>query len=120
MYARRAARNSASAGSRASSSAAETGDEPPAEVAHVPVPRVHPEQAGLVAELLRVARRATHDLGPVGGQSRDVLGVQVAVGEGVVELRVGEAAGMMRRGQGLEGRLAAGEREQRLPHNGGV
>jgi hypothetical protein len=45
-----------------------------------------------------------------------VLGGQVGVRERVVELRVGQAARVVGRGQRHEGRLAARELEQRRAH----
>jgi hypothetical protein len=46
--------------------------------------------------------------------------VEVLVAEGVVELGVSEAAGVVGAGERLEGRLTAGVVEQRRPHRTSV
>jgi hypothetical protein len=56
------------------------------------------------------ARRAAKDLGPVAGQSLDVLWVP-GVREGVVQDRVVQATLMVSGGEGQKGGLAAGKLE---------
>jgi hypothetical protein len=91
--------------------------EPAAEVAHVPVARVQQQQAALAAAVLpRVPGRAAHGLGQVGRQPLDVLRVLARVRERVVELRVRQAAGVQRGGEGHEDPLAARELVQRRTH----
>ena len=88
--------------------------EPPAEIAHVPVARVHHHQAGLVATALgRVPWRPAHHLGQIGGEPRYVLRILVRVRERMVQLRVGQAARVQRGGEGRERLLPARELIQR-------
>jgi hypothetical protein len=94
----------------------EAGEEALAEIAHVTVPRVHLQQRGLVAARARVQRWATHHLGPVGGQSLDVLRMLAGMRERVVELGVREAPRVVGFSQGEERGLAAGELEERGAH----
>ena len=81
-----------------------------------PLPACMRRTPRLVAAGLRVAGRPAQHLRPVGRQPLDVLGVLAGMRERVVELRVGEAARVVRGGEGEEGRLAAGELEQRRTH----
>src|SRR4051794_24949397 len=73
----------------------------------------HPE---LVTVPVRVVRWPAHDLRPVGRQPLDVVRILVRMGEGVVQLRVLEAAAMVGCGERPEGGVAPGELEQRLSH----
>ncbi len=61
-------------------------------------------------------RGTSHDLGPIGGQPLDVLRMLPGMGEGMAELRVGEAAGVVGGRQGGEGWITARELEQRGAH----
>lgn len=60
-----------------------------------PITGVHLQQPGIIAAGLRIVGWAAHHLRPVRGEPFDVQGV----GERVVQLGVGQAAGMVRRGQ---------------------
>src|SRR6266566_9658949 len=66
------------------------------------------EHPRVTAEHVRVARRTSQDLSPIGGEILDVTRAQ-AMGERVVELRILEAAFVGRGGQGEEGLFASGE-----------
>jgi AcrR family transcriptional regulator len=91
--------------------------EPPAEVAHVTVARVHQHQARLVAAPPGgVPRRPAHHLGQVGGEPLDVLRILVRVRERMVQLRVGQAAFVQRGGKWQERRLSARELVKRWFH----
>jgi AcrR family transcriptional regulator len=91
--------------------------EPPAEVAHVAVTRVHHHQAGLVATALDgVPRRPAHHLGQVGREPLDVLRILARVRERMVQLRVGQAAFMQRGGKRQESLLPARELVKRWLH----
>ena len=118
MYARSASRNSASAGSPASSAAAtkQARKRRPRSLMS-PFPACMPKHERVVAAGLRVLRRATHHLRPVGGQSLDVLRVLVGMREGVVELRIRQTPGVVGAGQGEEGRHAPGVLEQGRTHD---
>src|SRR6266568_5086966 len=61
----------------------------------------------VTAEHVRVARRTSQDLSPVGGEVLDVMRVET-MGKGVVELRILKAAFVGRGRQGEEGLLASG------------
>jgi hypothetical protein len=70
---------------------------------------------GLVAARLGERLRAAEHLRPVRAQPFDVLRVLVLVRERVVQLRVFEAARMMRLREREEGGVAAGELVERRP-----
>jgi hypothetical protein len=73
---------------------------------------VERQDVRLVAAGRREERRPAEDLGPVGGKTLDVLRVLVLVRERMVELRIGEAARVMRLRQREKGGFAAGELEE--------
>src|SRR5438105_4834650 len=77
----------------------------------------------VTAEHVRVARRTSQDLSPVGGEVLDVLRAET-IGKGVVQLRILKAPFVGRRGQGEEGLLASGElvegRTRQFPQLAGV
>lgn len=66
----------------------------------------------MTTEQVRVAGRTPEDLRPVGSQVLDVLGID-AMGERVVQLRILEAALVMRRSKCQEGGVPAGELKHR-------
>jgi hypothetical protein len=70
---------------------------------------------GLVAARLAERLRAAEYLGPVRREPLDVLRVLVRVRERVVQLGIGETAGVMRLGEREEGGVAAGELVERRP-----
>src|SRR3954463_9811189 len=121
MYARRLARDSGSAGRPASSAAAtkqSTNRRPRSSIS--PLCACRSSRADWSAHSAEYRGGAPHPPPPQGGQPLDVRRVQVGVRERVVELRVGQAPGVVCGGQGAERRPAAGEVEQRRPHGGGV
>jgi hypothetical protein len=73
----------------------ETIEKPFAEIAHVAVTGMHPEDAGLVAAGSRVGRRPAHHLGPVSSQTLHVLGMLVVVRKRMVQLGIRETSRMM-------------------------
>lgn len=74
----------------------ETCQEPTAEVAHIPVPRVHGEQARLIDTEGRIRGWAAKNLGPIGGESFDVFGVLTRMGKSMAELRIRQTTGVVR------------------------
>jgi len=95
----------------------EASQEPATEVAHISVSCVHCEQARLITTEGRIRGWAAKDLGPIGGEPFDVLGVLVRMGEGMVELKIRETAGVMRPSQAQEGTTVAScEIVQGWPH----
>ena len=70
------------------------------------------EHERIVATRLGVGGRAPEHLGPVAGQSLDVLGMP-GMRERMVEERILQAPLVVCRGERKEGRLAAGEGEHR-------
>jgi hypothetical protein len=91
-------------------------DKPVAEVTHVAVAGMHPENARLVTARLRVGRRPAQHLGPVRGETLDVLGMLVVVGERMIELWIRQTARVMSSRESEEGFFPAGELEQRGAH----
>lgn len=91
-------------------------DEPLAEVTHVAVAGMRPENARLVTARLRVRRRSAQHLGPVRGETLDVLGMLVVVGERMIELGIRQAARVMGSRESEEGFFPAGELVQRRAH----
>ena len=70
--------------------------------------------------LLRVGGGTAEDLGPVGRQPFEMLGVFPRMGERVVQFRVLQASDVMGGGQGQESRLAASELEECWAHHTSV
>jgi hypothetical protein len=69
----------------------------------------------LVAARLREGLRSAEHLGPVRREALDVLRVLVAVRERMVQLRIGQAPGVMGPRERQEGGVAAGELVERRP-----
>jgi len=89
----------------------ETFDKAIAQVVICALPGMHVQHARLPATGLGEARRAAEYLGPVTGQSFDVLGM-AQMRERVTQHGILQAPLVVRRGQREERRLAAGEFEQ--------
>lgn len=71
----------------------------------------------MVSTRLRVSRRPTHYLCPVGSEPVNVLGVLPGMGEGVVQFRVRQTPSVVGSGQGHKSRVATGELEQGGSHS---
>lgn len=98
----------------------ETIEKPLAEVTHVAVTGMHPEDAGLVAAGSRVRRGSTKHLAPVSSQTLDVLGMLIIVRKRMIQLRIREASCMVRFRKSEKCSFPAGELEQCRGHMGSL
>jgi hypothetical protein len=98
----------------------ETLEKPFAEVAHVAVTGMHPEDAGLVAAGSRVRRGSAKHLAPVSSQTLDVLGMLIIVRKRMIQLRVLEAPRMMSFRKSEKCSFPAGELKQGQEHIGSL
>ena len=83
------------------------------QIAHLAVPAVQRQDLRFVSAGGREGRRPAEHLRPVRAQPFDVLRMLVRVRERMVQLRIGEAARVMRPSEREEGGIAAGEFVQR-------
>jgi len=94
----------------------ETVEKPFAEIAHVAVTGMHPEDTGLVTAGLRVRRGSAHHLGPVRSKALDVLWMLIIVRERMIELGIRKAPCVMGARQREKSGLPAGELVQGRRH----